>query len=244
MECIFENPEEPKFSLTKIDFNENGLYDVTCKNGHSYTTILQQQKFEILFDIGAYAIQDGYYREAVSSFTSSLERLYEFFIKAVCLSKNINMCEITSTWSEVNLSERQLGAFAFLYLITTGKSPKSRVLLSNKKRKFRNDVIHNGMIPSKQSAIDYGQTVLDIARPIINILKNELLDSTNYLIREHVSTIHSKTNSKTRIETSTLTTIISLTYAEPGHDDRKLVDILPNLFSWSEIDKYTKDLFN
>ncbi|RKR31632.1 hypothetical protein [Paraburkholderia sp. BL17N1] len=43
---------------------------------------LRQQKYEALFQIGAYATEDGYYREPVSSFTASLERFYEFFVRA------------------------------------------------------------------------------------------------------------------------------------------------------------------
>ena len=49
------------------------LLQIKCSRSHETTAILQEQKFEILFDIGAHAILDGYYREAVSSFTSSLE---------------------------------------------------------------------------------------------------------------------------------------------------------------------------
>ncbi|WP_238149350.1 hypothetical protein [Arsenophonus endosymbiont of Aleurodicus floccissimus] len=70
-----------------VEFKNDGRYEITCQNGHSSITFLQQQKFEILFDIGACAIIDGYYREAVSSFTSALERFYEFFIKVVCIQR-------------------------------------------------------------------------------------------------------------------------------------------------------------
>ena len=64
--------------IASLEFGDDGKYEVVCPKGHKSITLLQQQKFELLFDIGAYAIVDGYYREAVSSFTSSLERCYEF----------------------------------------------------------------------------------------------------------------------------------------------------------------------
>ncbi len=57
-------------NLSSVGFREDGRYEMTCLKGHSSITFLQQQKFEILFDIGAHAIIDAYYREAVSSFTS------------------------------------------------------------------------------------------------------------------------------------------------------------------------------
>ena len=56
--------------MSKLEFRDDGRYEITCPKGHSSFTIPQQQKFELLFDIGAYAITDGYYREAISSFTS------------------------------------------------------------------------------------------------------------------------------------------------------------------------------
>src|SRR6266508_600785 len=140
------------------EFRDDGRYEVTCLKGHNSTTILQQQKFEVLFDIGAYAIVDNYYREAVNSFTSSLERVYEFFIKAVLLDKGIDDNRILQTWKmTASQSERQLGAFVFVYL-TEFKSPPT--LLNSTNVQFRNEVIHKGKIPTRQQALEYGQSVL------------------------------------------------------------------------------------
>src|SRR5690606_34252006 len=117
------------------------------------------------FDIGAYAIVDGYYREAVSSFTSSLERVYEFFIKVICSSRGIDWNIIQKTWSLVSSqSERQLGAFIFIYLQEMGEKP---ALLHPDHIKFRNQVIHKGQIPTKQEALEYGQAILDLIRPLL-----------------------------------------------------------------------------
>jgi hypothetical protein len=100
-----------------VEWQDDGRYEVTCPKGHTSITILQEQKFELLFDIGAYALIDGYYREAVSSFTSSLERFYEFFVASVLFENGIGEDVLTSTWKQVvNQSERQLGAFMFLYV--------------------------------------------------------------------------------------------------------------------------------
>lgn len=151
--------------MVNVEVNDNGRYKTTCKNGHESITILQQQKFEVLFEIGAYAVIDGYYREAVSSFTSALERFYECFIKTVCFSKGIELPVITSVWKKVsNQSERQLGAFIFTYLNEFGVEPD---LLPDKYIKFRNAVIHKGKIPAKVEAVEYGQVILDLIRPIL-----------------------------------------------------------------------------
>jgi hypothetical protein len=73
-----------------VEFRDDGRYEFTCPEGHTNVSSLQEQKFELLFEIGAFAIRDGYYREAVTSFASSLERFYEFFIKAALYEKGID----------------------------------------------------------------------------------------------------------------------------------------------------------
>ncbi len=70
--------------MQRVELLDGNNYTFTCENGHKQTVLLQQQKFEMLFEVGANAILDGYYREAVSSFASSLERAYQFF-STVCL---------------------------------------------------------------------------------------------------------------------------------------------------------------
>jgi hypothetical protein len=69
-QCMVENISEAH-PVASVEFRDDGRYEVQCPRGHRSITILQQQKFEVLFQIGAYAIADGYYREAVSSFASS-----------------------------------------------------------------------------------------------------------------------------------------------------------------------------
>ncbi len=96
MQCAFggdanSHPPYPKY----VELRDDGRYEFTCENGHTTVTVLQEQKFEVLFDLGAHAILDGYYREAVASFTSSLERFYEFFIKAALFENDIS--EVTDT---------------------------------------------------------------------------------------------------------------------------------------------------
>ena len=41
-----------------------GATNSSAPLGMRQSTVLQQQKFEVLFEIGAHAILDGYYREA------------------------------------------------------------------------------------------------------------------------------------------------------------------------------------
>jgi hypothetical protein len=217
-QCMQDDVISPQI-LTTVEFRDDGRYEITCPKGHVSTTILQQQKFEVLFDIGAYAIGDGYYREAVSSFTSALERFYEFFIKVICISKDSNSEETLKTWKEVsNQSERQLGAFIFLYYLEFGEKP---VLLRNPSVKLRNEVVHKGKIPSKEQAIIYGQEVLDVIRPIIKILKENHAKPIRMATFRHVSGARTQDDEGRAVSTLGIRTILSLS-AGPSREQRTL----------------------
>jgi hypothetical protein len=158
MQCLKE-AGEPAEQVARVEFRDDNRYELTCPVGHVTVTLLQQQKFELLFEIGAYAISDGYYREAVSSFTSALERFYEFAIRVLMERRGKNDPLFQECWSVVSRqSERQLGAFVFLWAAEFGRKPD---LLSNARVEFRNDVIHRGRIPTKEEAVAYGDSVLE-----------------------------------------------------------------------------------
>ncbi|EAB6710792.1 hypothetical protein [Salmonella enterica] len=220
-------------NLSSVGFREDGRYEMTCLKGHTSITFLQQQKFEILFDIGAYAIIDGYYREAVSSFTSSLERFYEFFIKVVCISKGISESKVVEAWKEVsNQSERQLGVFIFLHLLELGCKPN---LLNNNKIKFRNGVIHKGMIPSEEQALEYGQAVLDMIRPLLKILKENYSEAISTAVFQYLNSVRNPSDVGVPVSTMCLTTILSLSYAEPAHETQSLNEAISQLKNWKSI---------
>ncbi|MEL7799689.1 hypothetical protein [Idiomarina loihiensis] len=208
MQCAFggdanSHPPYPKY----VELRDDGRYEFTCENGHTTVTVLQEQKFEVLFDLGAYAILDGYYREAVASFTSSLERFYEFFIKAALFENDISEVTISNTWKQVSSqSERQLGAFIFLYLKCFSEQPS---LLGQNQIKFRNEVIHKGKIPSRDEAIKYGQEVLDTIRPILHRVKSAFPQGVDKTVFEHLMNSR-KADESQSVGTMSIGTIVSL----------------------------------
>ncbi|WP_313449883.1 hypothetical protein [Pseudescherichia sp.] len=215
---------------TIVGFNDDGRYEVTCQKGHSSITILQQQKYEILFEIGAYAIIDGYYREAVSSFSSALERYYEFFIKVICISKGVDMEKSLEAWKEVSKqSERQLGAFIFIHLLETGSKP---TLLKSKLINFRNEVIHKGKIPSRDEAVEYGQAVLDVIQPLIKKLRENHSKAIATAIAHHVFSTRHPYDDALAVSTTYLTTILSLSYGESTNSEVNLNEAISKLRRW------------
>lgn len=173
MQCQIENklPNWNSFRAERIP--DDGVIELTCDRGHQTFIILQQTKYEILSELAVKALSEGYYREAVTSFASALERLYEHYIDVVCRAREINRAEFAKAWKPLRkASERQLGAFAILYLAENGKAFP---LLDQTHVSFRNNVIHAGLIPSRAEALAYGQAVCDCALPLI-----ALLHSTRY----------------------------------------------------------------
>ena len=223
MVCQKENVR-PSFEYMMVEFRDDGRYESTCSNGHSQTTFLQEQKFEVLFDIGANAILDGYYREAVSSFTSSLERFYEFVIKLACAHEEMSHDIYTKCWKSVsNQSERQLGAYIFLWGVYIKNPP---LLLKNKDISFRNSVIHKGKIPTKEEAESYGAKVYElIANGLAEIRASTLADAIMTVVDEHVAETRGNTSAQ-NVAFMSMGTIVSLAVAPDDHYNKSFSEHL------------------
>ena len=153
-----------------VQLAENGLYKVVCEKGHESMVALLNLKFELLFEIGLNAIIDGYSREAVTSFASSLERFYEFYWRVVMHKFAVSETEVAGAWKAVGrLSERQIGAYISASLMLTSKAPS--LLNANKEVPFRNNVIHNGYVPNADEAISFGDVVMTMINDDLSKLR-------------------------------------------------------------------------
>lgn len=162
---IVRKGEEGKDNLPSIhsdiyELNNNGIYKVQCPKGHVGKVVLNNLNFELLYDLGINAIADGYYREAVASMTSALERFYEFFVKTCWRIQGLSFETIDKNWKGLSSqSERQLGAYIFAYsMIFHEDTP----LMKDNNKSFRNSVIHKGEIPTREKTIEYAKTILEL----------------------------------------------------------------------------------
>ena len=155
------------------DVNEllnDGVYKVNCPKGHKGKVVLNNLNFELLYDLGINAIGDRYYREAVASMTSALERFYEFFIKTSWRIQGVTYDVIDKNWKEMaSQSERQLGAFIVVYTALFGETAP---VMENNAKNFRNRVIHKGEIPTREKTMDYAKTVLKLIDGPLGKLQN------------------------------------------------------------------------
>lgn len=198
MECLKELGR-PGDWLGHVEFRDDGRYELECPRGHTFITILQEQKYEVLFEIGINAILDGYYREAVASFAAALERFYEFAVKVVLEEGAVDHADVLATWKLVtNQSERQLGAFIFLWLNRFRKIPD---LLPKKSVEFRNEVIHKGRIPTREEAHAFGDAVLEVIVPKLAQLREHLKEA---MIKATFYTLKARHSSDAQIQPSTM----------------------------------------
>jgi hypothetical protein len=75
-----------------------------------------------------------------------------------------------------SMSERQTGAYLFLYAATFREAAPT---LSRSVIELRNDVIHKGILPDKSKAVKFGDASYNVIQRGIQKLRNECLDSVN-----------------------------------------------------------------
>lgn len=161
---------DPRDDSISIELNDAGIFSGKCNNGHEISLIIQNPKFEILFDLCIISLIDGYTRESVSGLIASYERFLEFS-SLIFLRKLNPTSELNGLlFEKMKLSERQVGAFSALYVACLNEEP---ILLNNRASQFRNDVIHNGYIPTKEEVISFGNKILEVILPLMNRLKKE-----------------------------------------------------------------------
>jgi len=173
---------------------DDGLYTGQCPKGHKLLLATQTLRYEMLFEIALNAISDGYYREAVSSFAASVERFYEFAIRVLALRAGLAPGVFSGAWKKVAAqSERQVGAFVFMYAQAFGEVP---LILDAKKpldvSELRNAVVHKGKLPSCGEAIDFGRAAYGVIQAGVSGLRRLCVDEVNIALAEHVAGIAAK----------------------------------------------------
>jgi len=146
----------PSFEPIIADYYDEPVAIIECSRGHKSAFMLQSQKFEILLESAANALLEGYTLEAASTLSSAYERFFEFAINVLCSKQNVNGEELKRTFKYVSRqSERQTGAFLFLYLFEFGETYE----INKKLIEFRNQVVHKGYIPTPKEVESFGDRV-------------------------------------------------------------------------------------
>ena len=217
-QCSLESDLET--SIQYVEIQDDNLYQLECPKGHKTVTHLSVHKFELLFDSGALALHDGYTREAVASFAAALERFHEFCIRSVLLHRGVTWDDIERTWKQVGRhSQRELGAFYVLYLLQFQKAAPDGL---QKWESFRNDVIHKGIFPEWNQALNYGDFVLRWIVERIRELREEIGDD---IVAEKTFIRDASRSRSTRFSSMAVGTLIN-TQAAPNSGEVSLREAL------------------
>jgi hypothetical protein len=150
-----------------VEIEDDGVYVLVCSQGHRSFHILSNPKFEVLFEMGLLAFDDGYTREAVATMAASVEEFFRFFVKCIFakrkLYENDRFYEAQKFWKLIARAEPQLGAFAAFYFLEFEKCP---AYPDRKSTEFRNSVIHRGQIPKSSEVMEYGDKLVKFMIPV------------------------------------------------------------------------------
>lgn len=163
--------KERNVSEVYVELTNDSIYSTKCEKGHDVVCAVQTAEFVTLFEMGTLALNDGFTREAITSFSVAIERFHEFMLKVMLLEGGMKWGEIDDTWKNVAAqSERQLGAYLFIFASVFKKTPP---IIPNSRIKFRNSVTHKGLIPTYKEAKDYERFAFDYIFHLLDELKSK-----------------------------------------------------------------------
>ena len=205
-----------RFYLESI--RDDGIYQGKCPIGHDVLVATQTLRHEMLFEIALNAIIDRYYREAVTSFSASAEQYYEFAIRVLAKKTAMPNDVLEAAWKSVaGQSERQFGAYVFLYASSYGQIPR---FLKSPMKKLRNDVVHRGILPSREQAIEFGKEVHAIIQEGVKVLRAFDLQHVNDAVKDHLASALVKLGDRYPRATMVSPTALSITHdTSQGYPD-------------------------
>lgn len=165
-----QDGDQPPFIPIAGELDDSGIIHVNCEHGHYGVVLYDARRYEVLLKSAARAYLDGYTNEVVAVMSSALERAYEFYIRVSCCSKNIPANSLEAAWKGVSAqSERQFGAFQFLYLIDQKEPFKLEPAITE----TRNKVIHRGKIVREKESLDFAEKSYAVITHLEDILQSK-----------------------------------------------------------------------
>jgi hypothetical protein len=141
-----------------VDVTNDGAYSAICKRGHEMNVVLQNPRFELMFESACMALGEGYFHQAVASFAASLDGFQTFLVGVACRHVGVSTDLTEFVKDEARRSERQPAAVALGYAALIGARYP---FMSHKRREFRGQVVHEGYFPTFEETLDFAGAVYD-----------------------------------------------------------------------------------
>lgn len=126
--------------------------------------------------------------------------------------------KLNKTWKIIdNQSERQYGAFLFLYFSIFKNEP---LCMKNKDINLRNKVVHKGYIANKDEAINYADSVAELIKYYTILFQNELPQGTTNAIA--ITNKYLSVNSNDSL--MCISTVLNSIIQTDGLTVRKIID--------------------
>ncbi|MCA0894907.1 hypothetical protein [Microbulbifer agarilyticus] len=210
MECQKELGH-PSFEPILADYYDEPVAHFECGRGHICALMLQSQKFEILLESAVNALLAGYTLEASSTFSSAYERFFEFVISVFCSKQKVDKDELAKTFKQVSRqSERQLGAFLYLYLMEFGVNYQINMDIIE----FRNKVIHKGYIPSPDEVEKFAEKIYTEIYQVTQKLKSSCGEDIQNVVQASLLERSKSVSGQVAKATSTGASFFSLSHEE------------------------------
>lgn len=133
--------------------------EITCSKGHTFELFSPYTRYNILLNQAMIAFKKGFYFESFHTLYSGYEN-FKFIIVQYYLFTIYNDIEKAIEVSKkMNRSEKIDGAFTIAYISIFNESPNT---LSNNLIKERNNVTHNGKIPTKKMCENLGNSIFKL----------------------------------------------------------------------------------
>lgn len=168
--CLVEGGPSARPPPLSGELDDAGYIHVRCDKGHDGIVVYDARRYEVLIKSAARAYVDGYTNEVVAVMSAALERSYEFYIRVSCRAKGVEPDAVDKAWKNISSqSERQFGAFQFLFLIDQGEVFKLDPTITE----TRNGVVHKGRIAREAEATDFAEKVYSVIRKLESIVREK-----------------------------------------------------------------------
>ncbi|MBC1306947.1 hypothetical protein [Listeria booriae] len=161
---------EQEVVMASAEITNEDEFILKCPKGHSIETFISVSKFALLFENGLSAYNQGFYTEAFSSFYTALENFRLTFAKSFMVQDNKMDNALVNQIFKTNKNSLIIyGAFVSAYSIFFKEAPDtktSKIRIDPQFIKIRNDVFHNGYIPTTDEVAELGHNVYSYIKRI------------------------------------------------------------------------------